>query len=153
VIYWYIRKQYQIYQKMHRHKDTFDTCCVKYASQHPLLTSLEAHLAHYVSKKGWGIFETCKSKYRMLHLWLIVLHLRQLCHIVCHIWLCTGNDLYNDVTTDRIYSQLIPHVREVVPKNIFFCQHEHQAEIANFAIDISENAALRWCRCLCEQIP
>jgi hypothetical protein len=29
----------------------------------------------------------------MLHMWLIVLYLRQLCHIVCYIWLCAGTDL------------------------------------------------------------
>jgi hypothetical protein len=39
----------------------------------------EAHLTHV--------------KQNMLHMWLIVLHLRQLCHIVCHIWLCAGTDL------------------------------------------------------------
>jgi hypothetical protein len=32
-------------------------------------------------------------KQNMLHMWLSVLHLRQLCHIVCHIWLCAGTDL------------------------------------------------------------
>jgi hypothetical protein len=32
-------------------------------------------------------------KQNMLHMWLILLHLRQLCHIVCHIWLCAGTDL------------------------------------------------------------
>jgi hypothetical protein len=32
-------------------------------------------------------------KQNMLHMWLFVLHLRQLCHIVCHIWLCAGTDL------------------------------------------------------------
>jgi hypothetical protein len=32
-------------------------------------------------------------KQNMLHMWLIVLHLRQLCHIVCHIWFCAGTDL------------------------------------------------------------
>jgi hypothetical protein len=32
-------------------------------------------------------------KQNMLHMWLIVLHLRQLYHIVCHIWICAGTDL------------------------------------------------------------
>jgi hypothetical protein len=32
-------------------------------------------------------------KPNMLHMWLIVLHLRQLCQVVCHIWLCAGTDL------------------------------------------------------------
>jgi hypothetical protein len=30
---------------------------------YPLLASLEAYLAHHVSKKWWGIFDTCKAKY------------------------------------------------------------------------------------------
>jgi hypothetical protein len=32
-------------------------------------------------------------KKNIFHMWLIVLHLRQLCHIVYHIWLCAGTDL------------------------------------------------------------
>jgi hypothetical protein len=58
---------------------------------YPLLASHEAYLAHHVSKNGEAFLTHVKQN--MFHMWLIVLHLRQLSHIVCHIWLCAGTNL------------------------------------------------------------
>jgi hypothetical protein len=58
---------------------------------YPLLASIEAYLAHHVSKNGEAYLTHVKQN--ILHLWPIVLHLRQLCRIVWHIWLCAGTYL------------------------------------------------------------
>jgi hypothetical protein len=58
---------------------------------YPLLASLQAYLAHHVSKKWWGIFDTCKAKYPS-HLTYCP-SFEATCHIVWHIWLCAGTDL------------------------------------------------------------
>jgi hypothetical protein len=97
---------------------------------YPLLASLEAYLAHHVSKKGWGIFEHVKQN--MLHMLLIVLHLRQLCHIVCHIWLCAGTDLQCAVKTGTLWSFCCAQNPGLLYRKI---QYTQKKTIADFGCD------------------
>jgi hypothetical protein len=66
---------------------------------------------HTMCQKNGEAYLTHVKK-NMLHMWLIVLHLRQLCRIVCHIWLCAGTDLQCGVLNTVLYSILLNLVPE-----------------------------------------
>jgi hypothetical protein len=60
-----------------------------------------------------GVAYLTHVKQNMLHMWLIVLHLRKLSHIVCHIWLVPG----------PIYSA---YMRKKLAERIFFFSVDKQ---------------------------
>jgi hypothetical protein len=63
---------------------------------------------HTICQKNGKAYLT-HVKQNMLHMWLIVLHLKQLCHIVCHILLCAGTDLQCASVT-AVFFLLLPIV-------------------------------------------
>ena len=73
---------------------------------YPLLASLEAYLAHHVSKKWWGIFDTCKAKYAS-HVTYCPSLEATLSHCVSYLTLCRDRFTVNIHGTGFNYIVLI----------------------------------------------
>jgi hypothetical protein len=98
---------------------------------YPLLASLEAYLAHHMSKKGEAYLTHVKQN--MLHMWLIVRHLTQLFHIVCHIWLCAGTNLQCSGILRSLMYKNMEHQEQFFTKLILILKGRSHKKVCDIA--------------------
>jgi hypothetical protein len=112
----------------------------------PLLASVEAYLAHHVSKKLWGIFDTCTAKYAShvtycssleATLSRCVLYLT-LCRdrfTVCKEWLVLSNLtvllLLRPFLSPIIQTKLLGAVQMLRQEGYCYCPNAHYINFGN----------------------